>query len=193
MCISVCADAFLPNIQERVFDEGSSRIEVTFYTNLLTLSAMTIGFTATGDLPAAFEYAFANPSALQLMVVYTFLAYIAITFHMALVKEFGGVTTVLVGNMRKAMTICLSFFFFPKPMSIYYVGGGILVFGSLITNGIMKENERAARKAEYKAQQLAEVTKTSPDAELNGTENPTNTLASSSNQTGVHARQKSFA
>lgn len=162
VCISVCADAFLPNFQERVFDEGSSRIEVTFFTNVLTLAAMTLGFTITGDLPQAFAYAFANPSALYLMTVYTFLAYIAITFHMALVKEFGGITTVLVGNMRKAMTICLSFFFFPKPMSGYYVGGGLLVFGSLISNAFMKEQERAVSKAAYKARIAKEESESVP-------------------------------
>jgi adenosine 3'-phospho 5'-phosphosulfate transporter B3 len=73
------------------------------------------------------------------MVVYTFLAYIAITFHMALVQEFGGITTVLVGNTRKAMTIVLSFLLFPKPYSWMYVAGGVLVFGSLIGNAFMKE------------------------------------------------------
>lgn len=46
-----------------------------------------------GDLQQAFGYAFANPYALTLMVIYTFLAYVAITFHMALVQEFGGITT----------------------------------------------------------------------------------------------------
>ncbi len=141
MCISVVADAFLPNFQERVFDQGSSRIEVTFFTNILCLAAMTGAFTFTGDLPAAFSYAFANPHALFLMVLYTFLAYIAITFHMALVKEFGGIVTVLVGNSRKAMTIVLSFLLFPKPMSVLYVGGGVLVFGSLIGNAFMKERQ----------------------------------------------------
>ena len=47
----------------------------------------------TGDLQAAVGYALSNPHALLLMVIYTFLAYIAITFHMALVQEFGGITT----------------------------------------------------------------------------------------------------
>ena len=139
VCISVVADAFLPNFQERVFDHGSSRIEVTFFTNILTLTAMTIAFTLTGDLPKAFQYAFSNPHALYLMTIYTFLAYIAITFHMALVKEFGGIVTVLVGNTRKAITIVLSFILFPKPLSIYYAIGGVLVFGSLIGNAFMKE------------------------------------------------------
>ena len=137
--ISVIADAFLPNFQEKVFDHGSSRIEVTFFTNILCLLAMTIAFTATGDLQEAFGYALANPNAIVLMTIYTFLAYIAITFHMALVKEFGGIVTVLVGNTRKAITIVLSFILFPKPVSILYAFGGIMVFGSLIGNAFMKE------------------------------------------------------
>lgn len=143
--VSVIADAFLPNFQERVFDQGSSRLEVTFFTNVLCLFFMTIAFTATGDLPLAFAYAMANPHALYLLVVYTFLAYIAITFHMALVKEFGGIVTVLVGNGRKAMTIVLSFMLFPKPMSPLYFAGGLLVFGSLIGNAIMKERSSGGK------------------------------------------------
>lgn len=133
------ADAFLPNFQERVFDQGSSRIEVTYYTNILCLTAMTGAFSVTGDIPHAISYAYANPHALFLMTLYTFLAYIAISFHMALVKEFGGIVTVLVGNSRKAMTIVLSFLLFPKPVSVLYYGGGVLVFGSLIGNAFMKE------------------------------------------------------
>lgn len=137
--VSVIADAFLPNYQERVFDHGSSRIEVTYFTNILCLGFMTVFFTLTGDLGTALTYALANPHALYLMVIYTIIAYVAITFHMALVKEFGGITTVLVGNTRKALTICMSFLLFPKPVSYLYVVGGILVFGSLCGNAYMKE------------------------------------------------------
>jgi solute carrier family 35 (adenosine 3'-phospho 5'-phosphosulfate transporter), member B3 len=144
--ISVCADAFLPNFQERVFDQGSSRIEVTYFTNVISFAFMTFAFTLSGDIPEAFTYAFANPHALYLMVVYTFLAYIAITFHMALVKEFGGIVTVLVGNTRKAITIVLSFLLFPKPMSWLYVAGGVFVFGSLIGNAFMKEKSSGGKK-----------------------------------------------
>jgi adenosine 3'-phospho 5'-phosphosulfate transporter B3 len=124
-----------------VFDSGAGRLEVTYYTNILCLTFMTIAFSSSGDIQEAISYATANPHALMLMVIYTFLAYVAITFHMALVKEFGGITTVLVGNTRKAVTIVLSFLLFPKPTSILYVFGGILVFGSLIANAFMKEKE----------------------------------------------------
>lgn len=139
MSISVVADAFLPNFQERVFDQGSSRLEVTFYTNIMCLVFMTVTFLFSGVLQEAISYTSNNPHALLLMTIYTFLSYIAITFHMSLVKEFGGIVTVLVGNTRKAVTIVLSFLLFPKPMSILYVFGGALVFGSLILNALLKE------------------------------------------------------
>ncbi len=147
MSISVIADAFLPNFQERVFDHGSSRIEVTF-ANVLCLAAMTFFFSLSGDLQAAIAYAANNSHACALMAGYTCLAYVAINFHMALVQEFGGIVTVLVGNTRKALTICLSFLLFPKPSSALYALGGLCVFGGLVGNALVKEAlyRRAGKK-----------------------------------------------
>ena len=73
-----------------------TRIEVQYYTNILCLTGMTVSFSMSGDLQKAFSYAFANPHALWLMTIYTFLAYFAISMHMCLVREFGGVTTVRI-------------------------------------------------------------------------------------------------
>ena len=51
---------------------------------------MSFFFGLSGDLYAAVLYAYEDTYALLLMAIYTFLAYIAINFHMALVQEFGG-------------------------------------------------------------------------------------------------------
>ena len=51
VCVSVVADAFLPNFQERVFEHGSSRVEVTYFTNILCLMAMSTSFSLTGENP----------------------------------------------------------------------------------------------------------------------------------------------
>jgi len=48
--ISVVADAFLPNVQESVFEHGSSRAEVTFFTNAGCFVIMTILLGSSGDL-----------------------------------------------------------------------------------------------------------------------------------------------
>ena len=53
-----------------------------------------------------------------------------------------------VGNVRKAMTIVLSFCLFPKPFSYLYIVGGMLVFGSLIGTEITKEHMKKDKKNE---------------------------------------------
>ena len=55
---------------------------------------MSFFFGLSGDLYAAVLYAYEDNYALLLMAIYTFLAYIAINFHMALVQEFGGILHV---------------------------------------------------------------------------------------------------
>ena len=49
---------------------------------------------------------------------------------------------VLVGNLRKAGTIALSFLVFPKPFSWYYVWGTVLVFGGLTITAYVKDQKR---------------------------------------------------
>ena len=144
--LSVVADAFLPNYQEKVYSLGSNELEVTFFTNILSLVAMTVMFFSTGELSKALVYALANPHCLYLLIIYTFLAYVAIMFHMKLIKEFGAITGVLVGNSRKAITIVISFILFPKPYSVLYVFGGLLVFGSLIAQGIIKQSMSGGKR-----------------------------------------------
>lgn len=58
--LSVVADAFLPNLQEKVFDNGSSRVEVTYYSNVLCLIAYTISFSSTGDIQNGILFAYNN-------------------------------------------------------------------------------------------------------------------------------------
>lgn len=156
--LSVVADAFLPNVQERIFEKGASRAEVSFSTNLLCLGAMTVWMLFTQQLQAALIFSFASQWNLFVMMGYTVLSYVAISFHMTMVKEFGGVTAVLVGNTRKVLSVILSFFFFPKPFSWLYVGGGVLVFGSIIASEMTKElQKRESKRRAAEAEEEKEV------------------------------------
>ena len=141
--LSVIADAILPNAQERLFSSGSSRLEVTFYTNAFTLIAMTITTVASGDLMRVIDLALKSDSNLiTYMVVYTFISYIAISAFMAIVKKYGGVTAVLLSTARKAMTLILSFILFPKEFSWYYVLGATLVLGGLLVVSLAKQYKK---------------------------------------------------
>eukprot|EP00752_Nemacystus_decipiens_P008462 g7563.t1 len=144
--LSVCADAFLPNMQEHVFSMGASRVEVTFFTNSLTVLGMLVSTAANGNLAKFLRYAVTSRTAMSHMLVYCIMSHVAIAAHMMVLKEYGGVTAVLVGNTRKSMTIALSFFLFPKPFSYNFVLGGALVLGGLAANVMIKER-RKARKA----------------------------------------------
>lgn len=141
--LSVIADAILPNAQERLFGSGSSRLEVTFYTNAFTLIAMTITTVASGDLMRVIDLALkSDTNLITYMVVYTFISYIAISAFMAIVKKYGGVTAVLLSTARKAMTLILSFILFPKEFSWYYVLGAILVLGGLLVVSLAKQYKK---------------------------------------------------
>ena len=53
--MSICADSVLPNAQEKLFAGGTSRSEVTYYTNVSVLIAMTFSTLVSGDLVNTFR------------------------------------------------------------------------------------------------------------------------------------------
>lgn len=136
--LSVCADAVLPNAQEGLFKLGSSRLEVTLYTNIFTLLIMTVTTLLSGDLVGALQHMATNRQLTVYFSIYTFIAYIAISFHMNVVKRYGGVAAVLVATGRKAMTLILSFLLFPKGFSWFYPAGAALVLGGLLVSSLSK-------------------------------------------------------
>ena len=147
--LSVCADAVLPNAQERLFRLGSSRLEVTFYTNIFTLIVMTVTTYLSGDLMGLIEFAQSSPNSTTLchyILIYTFVAYIAISFHMNVVRRFGGVSAVLLATGRKGMTLILSFLMFPKTFSWFYVMGALLVLGGILLSSLVKIFNKPRKK-----------------------------------------------
>lgn len=142
--VSVCADAILPNAQERLFSMGSSRLELTFFTNLFTLIAMTITTLISGDMVNLYKLIksssneYGSGMLTVYLLAYTMISYFAVSSFMLIVKKFGGVTAVFLGTARKAMTLVLSFCFFPKAFSIYYVIGTVLVLGGLLLGSLKK-------------------------------------------------------
>merc|ERR1740124_223387 len=137
--LSVFADAILPNYQERLFIFGSSRLEVTLYTNFFTFIVMTISTGLSGDLAAVLKLAISSNELACYLTVYTLISYAAISSYMMIVKNYGGVTAVLLATARKAMTIALSFILFPKPFSWMYVAGAICVLSGLTTVSLVRQ------------------------------------------------------
>jgi len=146
--LSVCADAVLPNAQQAMFESGTSRSEVTYFTNVYVLVAMSVSLLVSGEFSALLTFARSSTVATVYMGMYTAVSYVAITTHMTAIKRFGGVTTVLIGTARKAMTIILSFLFFPKAFSWYYIVGTALVLGGLSFAEMDKVKTREKKSAD---------------------------------------------
>jgi adenosine 3'-phospho 5'-phosphosulfate transporter B3 len=142
VCMSVVADAVLPNAQERLFKMGSSRLEVTLYTNMFTLLALSVTTLLSGDLIEAVQLIVTSQRLIVYFTIYTFVAYLAISMHMSVVKRFGGVAAVLLATGRKGMTLVLSFLLFPKTFSWYYPIGAALVLGGLTASSLLKEKSK---------------------------------------------------
>lgn len=135
---SVVADAILPNAQEHLFRGGSSRLEVTVFSNMFSLVGMTVITLANGTLLEFWKEVWTDSQMAMYFGVYSMLSYISISCYMTLVKRFGGVTAVLLTTARKAMTLVLSFLLFPKGFSWLYVHGSLLVLGAVMVAGICK-------------------------------------------------------
>ena len=106
---------------------------------------MTITTLLSGDLVGMFIFAKSNAQLCHYIAIYTFVAYIAISIHMNVVRRFGGVAAVLLATGRKGMTLVLSFVLFPKAFSWYYVMGAVLVLGGLFLSSLVKINEKKRR------------------------------------------------
>ena len=106
----------------------------------------------SGDLGSLFQLVLSDRSEGGMLTiyisVYTLISYIAVSSFMIIVKKYGGVTAVLLGTARKAMTLILSFLFFPKAFSFYYVIGTILVLGGLLVGSLVKQRKKKLKSHE---------------------------------------------
>ena len=144
-CTRTCTRAL-----QALFKRGATTLEVTYYTNLYVFVLMTMMGGGSGHLVGAYNFILAKPHHGLMLVLYAVVAYWAINFHIRVVQRYGSVVAVLVGNMRKAGTITLSFMLFPKPFSWFYVWGTILVFGGLTVTAMIKDQRRRARDMQAK-------------------------------------------
>ncbi len=136
---SVVADSILPNAQEQLFKAGSSRLEVTVFSNLFSLIGMTVVTVGNGALLQFADMIRRDSTLAMYFAIYTILSYASISCYMILVKRFGGVTAVVLTTARKVMSLVLSFILFPKGFSWLYVYGSLLVLGAVMMASVCKK------------------------------------------------------
>lgn len=175
--LSVVADAVLPNAQQAVFGRyQASRLEVTLYTNVMTLVAYTFTLMVSGEAKAIWQVATDPPDNEKgwmlpyYIGLYTVISYLAITAHMSIVKKYGGVAAIVVATARKGLTLVLSFLLFPKAFSWYYPAGAVLVLGGLGVASMYKQRMKgqAAKASASPHPSANKIMTKSSDVELQG-------------------------
>jgi len=88
---------------------------------------MLVVLIATDEFGQAIAYHKAHPQIFWKLILLSANSYIGVRLVIELVQRFDSGVATAVTTMRKFTTILLSFFFFPKPMTMNHLVGGILV------------------------------------------------------------------
>lgn len=135
---SLILDAGIVNLQEHVFGslhvEEEEMILVSYAGGSLVLLILCF---ATGELQAGLSYLrqharYSLLSSTSLIGVFVGCGFGGLSCVTVLTKKFGAVTAVLTTTTRKALTLLLSFVFFPKPFTMGHLAGIVLFIAGLL-------------------------------------------------------------
>ena len=132
--ISVVADAFVPNIQQR-FLQGPGAVtveELMMKTNVIGCVGVGVSMAISGDMGLIIDSCIAHPQLLvYLLSVGTALG-LAVRCYTGLIENFGSVSAVAVATLRKVVTVVLSYLAFPKPVEMMHLVSGLAVLAGIV-------------------------------------------------------------
>lgn len=164
LTLSVVADAFTPNLQQRLMASPSNdkehvsggwcqSVSKLLFPGGLGLSAAAlmvnvnaVGFTGlfifmavSGSLSQVVTEAYSHPSLLVYLTTIGAALGTAVLAYTRLIRESGSVMAVAVATLRKVVTVVLSYVVFPKPMTFIHVLSGLAVLGGVILSSYNKQ------------------------------------------------------
>lgn len=132
------------NVQERVMVKYEmSTVEMVHKSYLVGAGLILVLVVAMGEVGPAYEFMTKNEASMTFipMTLFSITGYVGIQFVLALVKWYGALTAVTVTTLRKAVTMILSFIFFPKPFHAGYAVGGLFLALGLALNTLNKRRK----------------------------------------------------
>ena len=96
---------------------------------------VAVGVTVTGELWEASSFFAEHPvETYGYGAVFAATGFMGVKVVLTLVREYGALVAVTVTTCRKGLTICLSFLFFTKPFTLYYIPAGLVVLAGIYLN-----------------------------------------------------------
>jgi len=140
-------DSIASNLQEKILTEFErTENELIFYSYMIGSAFLTVICLLTNQLLPALMYCLQNPSILVLMVGYSLISYTGALYVNKLIKMFGILVTMTTTSTRKVLSILISYFIFPKPLSMQHVFAVLLVFTGVFIRVYCKQKEAIDEK-----------------------------------------------
>jgi adenosine 3'-phospho 5'-phosphosulfate transporter B3 len=152
-------DSIVPNLQESLFKQTNMQTaDMMFFTNVAMFFLLILATWGSGEMYSASVFWQQNPDALVILTLQSICAYFGLRFYLTVVKRHGGVAGVLLANVRRIITICLSFLMFAKPcrqghilaMCLICIGVLIGVMSKQAISSSSTESDQSSDKEEEK-------------------------------------------
>lgn len=136
ICMALCADAFIGNVQESLFANGASQLEAMAWPSLVA-SVISIAVAAlTTDLSVIVSDMFARPVAVGCIFVTGAGNAFGLFLVLKLISLVGTAQTTFATSLRKAVSIVASSVLFPKPLTPLHFIGAAVVAAGIYVNGL---------------------------------------------------------
>lgn len=139
---SLVADSMHSNSQETLLQDHRATLRETMvFTNMFSgLGALTVSII-TGEFPGAMAFCARHPTVFLIMAAHAIVNYLGVLCFVTSIKKFGVVLATTVTTIRKIVTVLLSFFIFPKPLTDRYVAGLLLFFASFCVHYYVQKQQ----------------------------------------------------
>eukprot|EP00240_Pyramimonas_obovata_P003693 CAMPEP_0118949124 /NCGR_PEP_ID=MMETSP1169-20130426/49067_1 /TAXON_ID=36882 /ORGANISM="Pyramimonas obovata, Strain CCMP722" /LENGTH=356 /DNA_ID=CAMNT_0006895687 /DNA_START=182 /DNA_END=1249 /DNA_ORIENTATION=+ len=146
LLLSVFADAFLPNLQQKVMAKDVSPERLMMKTNFIGAGILLVAMAVTGHMFDCIDFSIRHPKANINLVLCAVTLFVAVFCMTRLVKTAGSVFSVTVATLRKGATVIMSYLIFPKEVSALHVVSLILVASGLVLHEAHSQYEKARQK-----------------------------------------------
>eukprot|EP01126_Amoeba_proteus_P051185 TRINITY_DN6102_c0_g3_i2.p1 TRINITY_DN6102_c0_g3~~TRINITY_DN6102_c0_g3_i2.p1 ORF type:complete len:190 (-),score=40.18 TRINITY_DN6102_c0_g3_i2:123-692(-) len=147
LLLALVADAFVGNFQEKVMKEYEISQE------FLIFSCYRVGWVCllvvlifSSELVPAISFCYRFPRVLAWLGLFTSTGYFGLVFVFTALKLFGAFVAVTITSTRKIFSITLSFFIFPKTLSLLFIVAVILVFSGVMVQIYTKNHKMIQEK-----------------------------------------------
>jgi len=141
--VALFLDAININLQEDVMNRfAAQQDEYVLYAFAFSTVFIVVPALINGEFLSGLEFvSHKHPVVWVELLGYSAVGFMGVSCLSAVTKKFGAFTGSLVGNVRKVLTLILSFWLFPKPVCWGHVVGGLVFFGAVALKMFAKKGQ----------------------------------------------------